>query len=234
MVSIRGGRAAVQRTDNVEIGYQKVAGSRTYGAGVYRERVTNGALTLAGAADDLFAGDLLPDLASRSSIFNIGSFNRWGYLASVTQSLGDKLEVGLAYGRGGALTATGNPLSAGNAGQLRDAVKIAEKNWATARVAGTAPVAGTNFAASYGWADVRSLMPTHYYLTQRTRPEPGFNVSIRQPIPAFGLVPGRFEASAELRNLLEQGYLPFKSADGKKLLLTNAPRAVRGGLSFIF
>jgi hypothetical protein len=47
-------------------------------------------------------------------------------------------------------------------------------------------------------------------------------------------VPGRFEATAELRNLLEQGYLPLSTGDGRTLLLTNAPRAVRGGLSFIF
>ena len=56
--------------------------------GVDRESVTNGVLTLAGA-DDLFQGDVIPDLGSSSSMFNIGSFSRWGYLASVSQTLGD-------------------------------------------------------------------------------------------------------------------------------------------------
>jgi hypothetical protein len=117
---------------------------------------------------------------------------------------------------------------------LRDMVKVANKNWASARIGGTAPVSGTHFAASYGWADYRSLMPSHAYVTQVERPEPGLNISIRQPIPSFGLMPGRFEATADLRNLLEQGYLPLSTADRRTLVLTNAPRAVRGGLSFIF
>jgi hypothetical protein len=41
------------------------------------------------------------------------------------------------------------------------------------------------------------------------------------------------EASADLRNLLAQGYLPL-SAGGQRLLLVQTPRSVRGGLSFIF
>jgi hypothetical protein len=232
-VSLRDGAVKVQRTENLEIGYRKVAGTRTYSVGVYRERVSNGALTMAGP-DDIFSGDVLPDLGSRSGIFNIGNFQRWGYLASVSQLLGDRLEFSLAYGRGGALTTDGRTLHSNDADDLRSMIKVAEKNWASARLAGTAPVTGTHFAASYGWADYRSLMPVHTYLTQRNGPEPGLNISIRQPIPSFGLVPGRFEATAELRNLLEQGYLPVNTADGRSLLVTNAPRALRGGLSFIF
>jgi hypothetical protein len=232
-VSLRDGRARVQRNNNAEIGYRKVAGSRVYSAGVFRESVRNGALTIAGP-DDLFPGDVLPDLGSRSGIIDIGNFSRWGYLATVTQSLGDKLEVAVAYGRGGALTANGRSLATGDADELRDMVKVANKNWASARIGGTAPVSGTHFAASYGWADYRSLIPSHAYVTQVERPEPGLNISIRQPIPSFGLMPGRFEATADLRNLLEQGYLPLSTADRRTLVLTNAPRAVRGGLSFIF
>jgi hypothetical protein len=40
--------------------------------------------------------------------------------------------------------------------------------------------------------------------------------------------------SAELRNLLAQGYLPVSSPDGRRLWLIQLPRAVRGGISFIF
>ena len=77
-------------------------------------------------------------------------------------------------------------------------------------------------------------MPGHLFLTQSLAAEPGVNISIRQPLPSVGGVPGRFEATAELRNMLEQGYLPVTTSDGRALVLTNAPRAVRGGLSFIF
>jgi hypothetical protein len=38
----------------------------------------------------------------------------------------------------------------------------------------------------------------------------------------------------EMRNLLAQGYLPIETAAGRRIILTQTPRAVRGGLSFIF
>ena len=65
------------------------------------------------------------------------------------------------------------------------------------------------------------------------RPEAGLNLCVRQPIPTFFSLPWRMEASADLRNLLAQGYLPL-SAGGQRLLLVQTPRSVRGGLSFIF
>jgi hypothetical protein len=46
-------------------------------------------------------------------------------------------------------------------------------------------------------------------------------------------LPGRLEASAELRNILAQGYVPL-NLSGRKAYLVHAPRSVRGGLSFIF
>jgi hypothetical protein len=232
-VSVRDGNARVQRTENVEIGYTKVAGSRVYSAGAYHERVSNGALILAGA-DGMFPGDVLPDLGSQSSVFNIGKFNRWGYLASATQTLGDRLELAVSYGRGGALTTEGRELNSGDVEALRQMVRVQERNWASGRLTGTAPVTGTKITTSYGWADYRSLMPSHLYLTQNFSPEPGLNIVVRQPLPSFGGVYGRFEATAELRNLLAQGYLPISTPDGRTMLLTNAPRALRGGLSFIF
>lgn len=232
-LSMRDGRVHAMRTGNLELGYTKVAKSRTFSGGVYRETVRNGALMMAGSGD-LFDRDTIPDLASRSSIFDIGGFQRWGYVASVSQNVGDRLELSVAYGRGGALAASDRDLQTSEADELRRMVHVKQRNWATAHIKATAPLTGTRIVASYGWADYRSLMPAHLFLTQRLSQDPGVNIAIRQPLPSFGGVPGRFEATAELRNLLEQGYLPFTTADGRTLVLTNAPRAVRGGLSFIF
>jgi hypothetical protein len=60
------------------------------------------------------------------------------------------------------------------------------------------------------------------------------NVQLRQPVPSFGLVGGRLEMTAEIRNLLAQGYVPVSTPDGSRLLLIQFPRSLRGGLSFIF
>jgi hypothetical protein len=94
---------------------------------------------------------------------------------------------------------------------------------------------GTRFVTSYQWTDYRSAMPMPQYSTDSARPEPGLNVMIRQPIPCFPGVPWRIEASAELRNLLAQGYLPVNMVGGgQPLLLVNTPRTFRGGLAFVF
>ena len=74
-------------------------------------------------------------------------------------------------------------------------------------------------------------MPSHYSLTTKATQEIGWNFAVRQPLPGFGGM--RMEAAAELRNLLAQGYLPISVGD-RVTLLTNSPRGVRGGLSFIF
>ena len=48
------------------------------------------------------------------------------------------------------------------------------------------------------------------------------------------MLPWRMEATADLRNMLAQGYLPLGMASGQRVLLVETPRSFRGGLSFIF
>jgi hypothetical protein len=233
-VSVRDGRAYVQRSQNMEIGYRVRLGSRTYSAAVYHEFVSNAALTMS-APDDLgFSDDLLPELSSNSSVFNIGNYSRRGYTATVTQHFGENYTATVAYGNGGVLTTTGETLANNDPGELRRMITLAQRNWARGSVSGIAPVMGTRFSASYEWSDSQSLTPGHVYLTQRIYPETGLNVRVRQPLPGWGGLPGRLEASAELRNLLAQGYLPISASEGRRLVLAHFPRAVRGGLSFIF
>jgi hypothetical protein len=232
-VSLRGGRAHVQRTENVEIGYEVSAGSRTYTVGVYREVVRNGALTISGG-EELSGLDLLPELGSHSSVFNIGGFTRLGYSAAVTQALSDEFSLTLAYGRGGVLRTDGRVLQSDSPSELRGMIEQRDQNWVSARISGVSPWTGTRFNGSYQWTDYRSLTPAHVYFTLRTYADSGMNVRLRQPLPAPMGMPGRIEATAELRNLLAQGYLPITTATGRRMLLTHSPRAVRGGLSFIF
>ena len=48
------------------------------------------------------------------------------------------------------------------------------------------------------------------------------------------MLPWRMEATADMRNMLAQGYLTLGMANGQQLVLIENPRSVRGGLSFIF
>ena len=231
-LSVSDSHLTVERTQNLEIGYERVEGSRTYSVGAYDESVSNASFMLSGSTDFISAADLLPDLGSRSSIFNIGSFHRTGYNAGVKQTLGDHAEVSVIAGRAGVLTAPGTEGSYTDSQALRAGIGQAQRAWVTIRVAGTVPRAGTRIAANYGWTDFRVLMPLHLFVTQTGSQDIGVNVHVSQPLPLIRM-PWRIEATADLRNLLAQGYLPLGGA-GARSVLTNSPRLVRGGLNFIF
>jgi carboxypeptidase family protein len=231
-VSLLDGQAHVQRTQTFEMGYRRVSGSRTYSVGVYHEAVANAALILYGLTDLMSSGDLLPDLGSGSSIFNVGNYQTFGYTAAAAQKLGDHLEASLAAGRGGALTADTRNIAA-DANDLRGLIHDAQRSWATLRITETLPGSGTRMTTSYGWTDPGAMMPAHLFLTQESNQATGLNFRLRQPLPMFFGLPGRLEAIAEVNNLLAQGYLPLSVA-GRRALLTNSPRAVRAGLNFTF
>lgn len=233
-VSLRAGRPHVQRSENFEVGYRKKSRSRTYSVAAYRERVSNAALTAAAPAGMLPSTDLLPDLFSNSSVFNIGRYNSLGFTASVSQTVGGGMTLSAAYGNGNVLRTSGEQLSSNNPAELRNMIRSARSNWVMARVSATAPVSGTRFTASYQWTDTSAVTPSHRYLTQTIQPDAGLNVFVRQPLPSFTGMPGRFEATAEMRNMLAEGYLPITGADQRRMLLIHTPRSVRGGLSFIF
>jgi hypothetical protein len=180
---------------------------------------------LSSADANIPVANLMPDLNSNSSILNVGSFQRIGFDAGLRQMLGDHLELAAAVGSTGALTYRASPAPADGLG-----ADLAQKQvaWVTLRVTATTPVTGTRLAADYGWTDPNALVPTHVFMTQKVNQDVGVNFYVRQPLP--NILPWRMELTAELRNLLAQGYLPM----GGHSVLTAAPRAVRGGLNFIF
>lgn len=233
-LSMADGRARIQSTESFELGYQKKSGSRTYAAALYRDNVNNGTVTMAGPADLYPNSDILPDLASRSAVFNIGHYRTSGFMASVRQLLGERSEVAVAYGRGGALSAHNRQLETTDPDELRSRVRPEERSWASMRASTVIPVTGTQITSSYGWGANDAVVLTRRYTTNKAYPDRGWNVQVRQPIPNVPGIPGRIEATAELRNALAEGYLGLATADGRRVLLTNSPRALRGGLNFIF
>ncbi len=231
-VSRSNGNLATQHTQDAEISWERIAGSRTYTVGAFEEGVSNASFMLSAPASFVPPADLLPDLNSTSSIFDVGSYKRSGVNAAVRQSLGDRAEFSIAVGRTGAILLAQDGVAYANSQDLRAGLRQSQRNWVTFRLAGTVPRTGTHVSADYGWTDFRVLMPAHFFITQSATQDIGVNVYVRQPLPTGGL-PWRMEAIAELRNLLAQGYLPLGDSNGHNIL-TNSPRALRGGLNFIF
>lgn len=233
-VSLRDGRARVQRTTNFEVAYRRTVGPRTFTVAAYQESVKNLAVTMVAPEGTVPPTDLLPDLLSNSAVFNAGDYRAAGYMLSVTQSLLDDHSFTLAAGSGNALLPAAHSLDGAHPEGLRGMLRHSQRRWAALVVNGRIRSTGTRYTGSYQWADKRSLTAGHLYLTQSVRPDIGLNVYVRQPVPSMPGVRNRLEATVDLRNLLAQGYLPFVTLDGRRVLLLHSPRSLRGGVSFIF
>ena len=231
-ISARGGRARIQRGAEYEVAYARKLGSRRYEVSAYREVVTDAALSMVAPAGMYSGGDVLPDLFTGNSIFNAGDYRSTGYTASVTQTLGERISATVMLGSMGALAAVNREIVSNNPDDLRSMIHAGRKMAATGHVDATVPGSGTHVVASYQWTDNHWAMQGHLYSTEALRAMPGLNIYIRQPLPGFR--PCRVELTADLRNLLAQGYLPLSAADGQRILLVETPRAFRGGVSFIF
>ncbi len=233
-LSLLDGRAAIQRTEDFEIGYEKRIRDTTLNLTGYSERVNNAAMTVVAPAGAFAAGDLLPDISSQNSVLDAGSYQRMGFAASVSRALGNRVQVGTSFGSSGALAADGQDMFANTADALRDRLHTSQRFWASARASARLPVTGTVITGSYEWMDYDdTITPDHAYLTQNLYAATGLNLRVRQPLPMVLGIPGRMEATAELQNGLAQGYLPI-SQGGQQVMLVQSPRALRGGLSFIF
>jgi hypothetical protein len=228
-ISRMDGTTRVQHTQSFETSYQKVQGSRTYAVAVYRDSISDASFLLSAPVGFLPAADAMPDLGSRSMVFDTGNLQRLGYQAGVTQRAGGRLELQVTAGRGEALA--GSADGSASTGDLRAMIHQVQRQWATGRASTTIAATGTRISTSYGWTDFHVLTPMHESLTGAGSQETGWNISIRQPLP--GLFGVRMEATADLRNLLAQGYLPLTSGM-QTAILTSAPRGIRSGLCFIF
>jgi hypothetical protein len=232
-VSSANGNLELQRTRSYEIGFNKVSGSRTYAVSGFREEVWNGWINMGGNLNAIPAGDLLSDGISQTSVYDIGRYARNGYLASVNQKAGEYFDLAMAFGRMDGFTRDADSLGAalnGNSSVLSER----QDNLAVANVKATAPKSGTQIWASYGWFANGMMVPEHSFVTQTAYVEPGLNIFIRQPLPSLFGIPGRIELTADLQNLLAQGYVPLGSVNGRTILVVQAPRAVRGGVNFVF
>lgn len=230
-ISERNGELELERTQNYELGYQKTTDGRTYAVSGFYERVSNGRLNVAGDLSSLDAGDLYSDGISKLSSLNIGQYNRSGFLASVDQRVNNSLDFTMAFARLGGFTGPSEDLA-----DVTTAQFLNEKMHNVASAGGKArlPIIGTQITASYGWVDAQAAIPTHYFTTQNAAALPGVNVLVRQPLPSILGMAGRLELTADLRNLMAQGYVPVSMPNGQHLLVLGAPRAIRGGLKFTF
>jgi hypothetical protein len=231
-ISVVSSHTHVQRGQEYEATYSRKVGTRTYSASLNHESVSNAALSVLGPVAGTAGVDILPDVFSDASVLDAGNFQSWGFTGGVTQNLGEYVSITMMYGGEGALTVQNGPIVTGSPEELRTLLHEAQRHMATSRVAAIIPWTKTHVVASYQWSDNdRWATPGNVYSTQPDRAMPGLNVCVRQRLPGFAR---RVEATADLRNMLAQGYLPVGVVNGQQIILIETPRTLRGGLSFTF
>jgi hypothetical protein len=228
------GHVKAQRGDDYEIGYSDVAGPMEYRISAYHQYVANTTIAIANPDASLFSGDLLPSMFASSALFDAGNISTSGYTVSATRSLTPNYRVTVSYGTLGVMTPVSDAIIFPEAQSLREAITTANRRALTLRSSGTVRHAGTRYAVSYEFTDLKSAVPMASFSTQPDRSEPGLNLAFRQPIPFIPFAAGHIEATAEIRNLLAQGYLPLSLTNGQQILVVNTPRVFRGGLAFVF
>ncbi len=233
-VSMRNGSAAVQHGRHMEAGYQRKLGDSTLAqAAVYRDDISDLALN-AGFDGDALLSDFLPDVFTQQHSFNSGDHHTSGVRAALEHKFSDRLQATVAYNFGGALMPERTLLLTNNPEELRGILKMQRTYALSAKLAANIPVTHTRVFAAYKWVRGPVVCSTDIYDDSFAQAEPHLNLLIRQPLPSLLVLPGRIEALADFRNLLAQGYVPLITADGRRLLMVQSVRSLRGGLSFVF
>ncbi len=174
--------------------------------------------------------DVFQDFYSSAFAYDGGSAGGLGSRVAYRHKLSDDSELVLVYAWAPALAVDDSAATAGL--DLRDTLISRQRHSVAARASTRLPRFGTRVAASYKWTRGPFVSRQDAFGEVTYQVDPFLNLSLRQPLPG-SIFSGRWEALADFRNLLAQGYVPVNTPDGQVLLIP-AFRSFRGGLSFQF
>ncbi|MBI1354362.1 MAG: hypothetical protein GC160_08450 [Acidobacteria bacterium] len=232
-VSLLNGRATVQRTEHMEAAYREELGKGLFEAGVYQDLITDAALSALAPGSFFDGANILPDLFSQAATVNGGRHLIRGYRVSYARKVNERIEAALGYGNTGALDYREDGEGKVDAASLRDRLEVDRAHMLTTSLSAKLPGTETSIISSYQWLNRRSAIAADLYNEFASRSNPGLNFFVRQPLP-FGAGSGRFEVTADVRNLLEAGYIPIQTQDGRTVYLVQSVRSYRGSLNFVF
>jgi len=222
----RNGRPVLEGGWHEELAFERRLGPHASLAGAaFRDRAQHLAVFGRGPAPN---PEFFQDFFSNGFLYDGGASSSWGTRMAYRQKLREDLDLTAVYAWAGAL-ALEDPTAAVD---LRDVLRTRYRHSLAARVSGRLPHLGTRMAASYKWLSAPVVSRQDIFGETTYQLDSYLNLSIRQPLPGF-LMSGKWEALADIRNLLAQGYVPVSSRDGQ-ILLVPAFRSFRGGVSFQF
>jgi len=218
------GRSAIAGGWHYEFALRRSLGAhRSLEAAAFRD--SSGHMAVFGFDLDDPSGPQEPPIAPYAH--DGGSSSSWGSRVVYREKISDNWEVAAIYAWAGALTPESE-----SAARLSDRLETTLRHSMAARLSGKVPGSRTQFSASYKWLSGPVVSRQDVFGEAALGIDPNLSLTVRQPLPSFGSS-GRWEALADFRNLLSQGYIPVDQTDGR-LLLTPVVRSFRGGVSFQF
>jgi hypothetical protein len=224
----RGGRPVLEGGWHEELGAQyKITRRTTVETAAFHDRSGDTAVFGRGA---MSGPDFLQDPYSSAFVYDSGVMDSWGIRAALKQNLGNDFDLAAVYAWAGAMA----PGSADPATMtmLRDALLMHYRHSLGIRFSGKSHHTGTQLAVSYKWLSGQALSRQDAYGEALYGMDPYLSVTVRQALPG-SLWSCRWEALADFRNMLAQGYIPVAGPDGQVVLMA-AARSFRGGVSFQF
>jgi hypothetical protein len=222
----RHGRPVLEGGWHNEVGIRRHLGLHSYlEVSGFHDGMSHVAVYGRGAASQR---DFFHDFFSDALLYDGGASNSWGTRVAYRQKICDDLEFTAVYAWAGAL-ALGDSAADSS---LRDALQTRYRHSLAARVSGTVPTLGTRVTSSYKWLSGGVVSRQDAFGESALQLDPYLNLSVRQPIPTF-FRGGKWEALADFRNLLGEGYVSVSGPNGQ-IMLVPAVRSFRGGVSFQF
>jgi hypothetical protein len=228
-MSIAGFQPAAEDARHQELSVSERMGKTRVQLAVYRDRISNPALT--GVGDQTAeSGEVLPDAYSGTFNYQGNDLETRGMRLVLQRKLLSDVTATLDYAYGGTLDLSRPDVELQDARQW---IRTERRHAVAAKFSGTVPRAKTRWIASYRWTNGQALTPVDLFNSSPGQADPYLNLFIRQPLPAC-ILPGHMELLVDLRNLLAQGYVPVMGNDGHTVYLVQAARSVRGGVAFSF
>jgi hypothetical protein len=189
-----------------------------------------GALGVADLAP-VAAGGILADTATDTFRTLGAGYSSQGISLLMTEPITPGLWVAVEYSTGDALAAPAgkDPV---RLDMVSTELKPRSAQSATVALKGRVIHSGTQVRASYRYQPEAMVTAVNSYAAFSDQAYLSF--LIRQPIRVGRVLPDGLEATVDITNLLEQGYRPVLSRDGRMLFLAQAPRMIQAGLAFNF
>ena len=174
-------------------------------------------------------GTMLADATTGTARMMGDAYTSVGWSVFASQQLGQNVWTTAELNTGDALSVINAPQTAS---QTATRFRAGRTKSASVGIKALLPASGTQLRTSYRWQNEKTVTPVNLFSAMSRQPY--LSLSVRQPLRIRRLRLENMEAFLDVTNLLEQGYQPYLSSDGRTLYLAQSPRMLQAGLAFTF